>query len=240
MTTGLTYATAKTQLATMAVVDENDSNFLIVLPQAITYAENRLCRDLDFLQFSSAVTGNLVAGNRSLSLAAGTFVVLEQANIITPAGTTNPDGATASRNPCLPTTKEFLDAVYGSNITANRAMPRYFVPFNDNTFLFGPVPDSAYTVEFVGMIRPESLSATNTTTFISTYLPDLFIMATMIYLSAYQRNFGRQSDEPQMAQSYENQYQLLLKGATVEEARKKFEASGWTSNSPSVVATPTR
>jgi hypothetical protein len=66
------------------------------------------------------------------------------------------------------------------------------------------------------------------------------IMASMVYVSAYQRNFGRQSDDPAMAQSYEGQYQALLKGAAVEEARKKFEASGWSSQSPSPVATPSR
>jgi len=240
MTTGLTYATFKTQIATLAVVEEDNDAFLEILPQAITYAENRMCRDLDFLEFSDAVTATMVAGTRTVSLTAGTFVISEQANIITPSNVTNPDAATATRNPCLPTTKEFLDAVYGSSAVASRGMPRYFVPFNDNTFLFGPVPDAAYTVEIVGMTRPASLSATNTTTFISTYLPDIFIMAAMIYISGYQRNFGRQSDDPQMAVSYESQYQTLLKGASVEEARKKFEASGWTSNSPSPVATPTR
>ena len=65
-------------------------------------------------------------------------------------------------------------------------------------------------------------------------------MASMIYISAYQRNFGRQSDDPQMAQSYEAQYNALLKGAAVEEARKKFEAAAWSSQSPAVVATPSR
>ena len=65
-------------------------------------------------------------------------------------------------------------------------------------------------------------------------------MASMIFISGYQRNFGRQSDDPQMAQSYESQYLALLKGATVEEYRRKFQASGWTSNSPSPVATSGR
>jgi hypothetical protein len=84
------------------------------------------------------------------------------------------------------------------------------------------------------------MSSTNKTTFISLYLPDVFIMASMVYISGYQRNFGRQSDDPAMAQSYESQYQALLRGAAVEEARKKFEASGWTSQAPTAVATPSR
>jgi hypothetical protein len=62
----------------------------------------------------------------------------------------------------------------------------------------------------------------------------------MIYISAYQRNFGRANDDPQMAMTYESQYQALLKSAVVEEARKEFQASGWSSKSPAVAATPSR
>jgi hypothetical protein len=65
-------------------------------------------------------------------------------------------------------------------------------------------------------------------------------MASMIYVSGYQRNFGRANDDPQMAVSYEGQYKALMQGAMIEEARKKFQSSGWTSMSPSPVATPTR
>lgn len=245
MTTGLSYngSVAGTnsyvdQIATFAVVDvATDTNFATILPQMITYAENRIYRDLDFLFTSTSLTGyQLAAGSRSLTIPQGSLVVSEQINIITPAGVTNPDLGT--RNPCLPTTKEFLDAVYGS--AASAGIPQYFVPFNDNLFLFGPFPNDNYYVEIIGTYRPDSLSATNPTTFISLYLPDLFIMASMIYISAYQRNFGRMNDDPQMAVTYESQYQALLKGAGVEEARKKFEASGWSSQSPSPVATPSR
>jgi hypothetical protein len=256
MTTGLTYSTYVTQIATMAVVDQNDAAFQTILPQMITYAENRIYRDVDFLFTSTSlhgVTFVLTPGNRNLSFninlssnsdaATGTFVVSEQINLLTDASgnaasTTNPDACV--RVPLLPTTKEFLDAVYGSSLAANLAQPKYFVPFNDTLFYVGPVPDQAYPVEVVGTYRPNSLSATNTTTFISNYLPDVFIMASMIYISAYQRNFGRMNDDPQMAISYESQYQALLKGATVEEARKKFSSSGWSSQSPSPIATPSR
>jgi hypothetical protein len=125
-------------------------------------------------------------------------------------------------------------------LTANLSQPKYFVPFNETLFFVGPVPDQAYPVEVVGTFRPNSLSAANTTTFISLYLPDVFIMASMIYISAYQRNFGRANDDPQMAITYESQYQALLKTAIVEEARKKFDAAGWSSQSPATVATPSR
>jgi len=238
VTTGLTYTTYVDQIVTMAVIDSaTDANFVTILPSMITYAENRIYRELNFLQTSDSVTGyQFSTGSRSLTLPEGTFVVSEQINVITPAGTSNPDLGT--RTPLLPTTKEYLDAVYGAS--SYTGVPKYFVPFNDNVFLVGPFPDAAYYVEVVGTVRPASLSVSNTTTFISLYLPDLFIMASMIYISAFQRNFGRQSDDPAMAQSYEAQYQLLKQGAAVEEARKAFEASGWTSQAPAPVATPTR
>jgi hypothetical protein len=137
----------------------------------------------------------------------------------------------------LPTTKEFLDAVYGDSTVTG--VPCHYAPLNTTTILVGPYPSNAYTVEIVGTYRPDSLSAANASTWISTYLPDLFIMASMIYVSGYQRNFSASGNDPQMPVNYEAQYNALLKSAGAEEYRKKYEASGWTSKS-AAPATPTR
>tara|TARA_R110000868_G_scaffold59590_1_gene182879 strand:+ start:271 stop:987 length:717 start_codon:yes stop_codon:yes gene_type:complete len=237
MTTGLTYSQYVTEIATMAVVEPTDAAFLSILPQCITYAENRMYRELDFLFTSIANTSySCTVGTRSIAVPSGTFVVPEQINVITPSSVSNPDLGT--RVPLLPATKEFLDAVHGSGLSTGT--PKYFCPFDDYTFLVGPYPDAAYTVEIVGTIRPDSLSVSNPTTFISLYLPDLMIMASMVYISGYQRNFGRANDDPQMAVTYESQYQSLLKGAMMEESRKKFEAAAWSSQGPSAAASPTR
>jgi len=257
MTTGLSYdgsvagtSSFVTQIATMAVVDETDSAFLTVLPQAITYAENRICRDLDFMFTSVSNTSYSITQNsRTVTVPVanffpsdnGTLVVCEQINLLTPAGSVDPD--TSTRVPLLPTTKEFLDAVFGAS--SSTGQPKYFCPFGDGetnyTFLVGPYADLTYQIEIVGTYRPASLSSSNLTTFISLYLPDLMIMASMIYVSAYQRNFSSAaSNDPQMPVSYETQYQTLLKSAVVEEARKKQEGAAWSSQGPSSFATPTR
>lgn len=230
MTTGLTYTQYVDQIANLAIVPTTDPNFQTLIPQMITYAENRIYRDLDLLStvqtYNSAATAS---GVRTVSIPSGTFVTIQNVNALT---------NTNNRNPLLPVTKEFLDNVWGTSTGSD--LPKYFALLNDTTLIFGPWPNAIYPLEIIGTIRPDSLSPSNTTTFISLYLPDLFIMASMVFISAYQRNFGRQSDDPQMAQSYEAQYQTLLKGATVEEFRKKFESVGWTSMSPSPVAAPTR
>lgn len=252
-----------TQISTMAVVDATDPNFLAILPAMITYAENRIYREVDFLFSSISTTAYaLTTGNRQLSVPAGTFVVPEQINVLLPIGVTDPNAAI--RYPLLPTTKEFLDAAYGDY--SNLSMPKYFCPFDDYLFYVGPFPDQDYTVEIVGTYRPQSFGPSNadttgflasyaaavgspypnyanttTTTFISLYLPELFIMASMIYISAYQRNFSStMGNDPQMPITYETQYQALLKSALEEENRKKFEAAAWSSQGVSKFATPTR
>ena len=161
-----------TQMATMAVVSETDPAFVTILPQMIAYAELRMYRDLDFL-FTSTVTSaySLTAGSRTLNVdantfPAGTLVVPEQINVL--VGSNDPDLAT--RVPLLPTTKEFLDAVYGSSLTANRGQPKYFCPFDDYLFYVGPFPDQNYTVEIVGTYRPQSLGPSSSdTTFLTNY-----------------------------------------------------------------------
>jgi hypothetical protein len=227
------------QIATMAVVPVNDPNYQIIIPQMINYAELRMQRDLDFLStMTSNTTYSLTANTNILNIATGAFITLQTIQVQNSAGTITP---------LLPVTKEYLQNVWGSS--GSPGTPQLFAVYGGDaasggeTFqnvMFGPWADTSYNVILTGTIRAEPLSATNTTTYISVYLPDLMIMASMIYISAYQRNFGRMNDDPQMAQSYESQYQALKASAMVEESRKKFQAAAWSSMAPAPVASPTR
>lgn len=237
--TGLTYSTYVQQIATLAVVATNDTNFQTIIPSMIDYAELRIQRDLDFLSTQISNSGfQFTANNNTLSLPTSSFITLQTIEVINGSG---------ASTPLLPVTKEYIQNVYGSGSTAG--IPAYFAVYGGDTattgltsqnLIVGPPPASNYSVRVTGTVRSAPLSATNTATFISTYLPDLFIMASMIYISAYQRNFGRLNDDPQMAQTYESQYQVLKNSALVEENRKKYEAAAWTSYSPAPAATATR
>ena len=227
------------QISTMAVVPVTDTNFQIILPQMISYAELRMQRDLDFLSTQISNSNySLTAGNGTLTIPTSAFVVMETFEVI--------DGSGGSM-PLLAVGKEFIQNVYGTG--SSTGLPQYFAVYGGDSattgltsqnMIVGPIPDLNYAIRLTGAVRSAPLSASNTTTYISTYLPDMFIMASMIYISAFQRNFGRQSDDPQMAQSYESQYQILKDSALLEENRKKFEAAAWTSYSPAPAATPTR
>lgn len=233
----LTYAEYVTTVATMAVVDPANTSFLAILPNAIDYTELRIQRDLDLLAtVNSNTTFALTANQRALTFTQGTFVTIQDVNVLTPVGTSNPNAAT--RNPCLIVSKEYLDYTWPS--ASGAAVPNLAAPFNQNTLYFGPWPDQGYTVELVGTVRFTPLSASNTTNFLSTYFSDLYVQASLIYISQFQRQFGAAANDPQMPGSYEAQYQLLLKSANIEERRKMFQSVAWTSQSPSPVATPSR
>jgi hypothetical protein len=238
MTTGLTYSQYVNEIAILAVVSPTDPNLVEILPQMLTYAENRIYRDLDLLStVTSTSTSTTATNERVVTFPISDFITIQEVNVVTPVGVPTPNSG--ARIALLPVTKEWMNYNYPSSASA--ALPSYFAMFNQNTIILGPWPNGNYMVELVGTFRPASLSATNTATFVSTYLPDLLIMASMIYISGFQRNFSSTAaNDPGMPVNYETQYQTLLKGAMVEEARKKFQSGGWTSMSPAPVATPTR
>jgi hypothetical protein len=164
------------------------------------------------------------------------MVVVSEINVITPAGTSDPDSGT--RNALVPTSDEMLNSLWPG--VAGSTVPQYFAMVNQGSIIVGPWPAAAYQVEVVGTIRPAPLSASNTTTLLSWYFPDLFIAASMVRAAAYQQNYGSASDDPKMALTWESHFQDLLKGADVEEARKKFTGPGWSSNAPAPTVTPPR
>ncbi len=219
--TALTYNTYVSALSTEMVVPPSDANFLAILPTIITNAELRVYRELDILDATardSSSTFTLLTRNFTLPSASGTFIVCEQLNVITPAGTTDPELGT--RNPLIPASTDVLDALWPNS--TGSTLPTYFTLMGQDLVIVGPFPDQAYTVEVVGTIRPPSLSTSVATTPLSVFFPDIFLAASMVEAAAYQRNFGAMADDPKQAQSWEAHYQALVKDAKTEEARKKF------------------
>jgi len=56
----------------------------------------------------------------------------------------------------------------------------------------------------------------------------------------WQRDFGAQSDNPQTAQSWENQYQTTKQGVNIEELRKKAASASWSPYIPTPQANTER
>lgn len=241
----MNYSQIVTTLSTMTGIPEADANFVAVLPSTWAYADGRIYRELDMLvanvRDSSSSTA---ASNRNFNLptSVGTFLVVDGINIVTPAAT-GPESGT--RHPLIPVSRDFLDMTWPS--TTGATVPSYFAYISQDTYsggqtqvLFGPWPDDAYRVEVIGKIQPAVLSATNTNTYLTDNLPDLYIAACMVYLTGYERNFGSQADDPKAAMAWEHQYQMLRDSAGTWEARKRFSGASWTSKPVEPTAQPQR
>jgi hypothetical protein len=251
----LTWNGFVTNLANMAVVQTTttgnitvgvDPAFNTLLPTACSYSENRIQRDLNLLPMLTTGNYTLVPGLNILALGAADFVTVDTVGV----------QVNGALNPLLPVTKEWLQTCYGD--PSYLAQPTYFAMYGgdtatggqvNNNVLLGPYPDINYPALVTGTQRMSSLynSATQALansglTWISTWLPDLFLQAAMIPVMEFQRDFGASGSEndAQGPGTYEAQYQKLLNSAIVEEARKRFNAQAWSSQGPTPVATADR
>ena len=124
---GLTYATYVEQIATMAVVQETDVNYLTIVPSMIDYAELRMQRDLDFLstQISNS-SYSFTSGNNTLTIPTSSFVSLQTFEVIDGSG---------NSTPLLAIGKEYIQNVYGGGSTTG--LPKYFAVFGGDSATTG-------------------------------------------------------------------------------------------------------
>jgi hypothetical protein len=197
-----------------------DALFTAEFPSAISYAENRIYREMPALaERASNASVSTANGVRTISFASlnPPLLVPEQLNLI----------VAGSRIQFYRTSLDFLNAYWP--VTATVVTPsltsqygRYFTMQDAYTAIIAPTPDATYTAEIVGLFLPASLSATNTTTYLSNVYPELLTAGILVFLTgALTRNFGSQADEPQSAQSWEHQFQELLEAAKDEERRRR-------------------
>lgn len=227
----LTYTQYVAELALLGQFNATDTNFLANLPSCIDYATDRITRELNLLNtVTTNSTLTTTIGTRIVNLASlnPIFNVLQDINVLTPAGTTNPN--LGSRVPLTIQSRAFMNQVYGSSTVTG--VPQYFAMVTDQSIMVGPYPDQDYNLEIVGTVRPVPISPTNASNWISLYLPDLFLAASMIQMSAFKMNFGAESDDPQQAQSWEAQYTKLRDSAGVEDAMRKYYSTGWSQDLP--------
>lgn len=235
----LNYDSYVTTLANMFPISSADAGFLTFVPDNIRSAENRIYRDLDLVAVQvTDATALTSSGNRDFTLptGTGTFITVDQINLISPAGSLSSAGY---RQPLIPASPEYIDLTYPSG-PQSTGQPRFYGRRSDTLVILGPSPDRGYYLEVIGVQRPTPLSSGNSSTPLTQYVPDLFMAAAMVHAYSFMKDFGATTDNPQGAISWETQYQTLLRSAVIEQARAKFFGEGWTSESPSPIATPAR
>lgn len=232
---GYNYATYTSYLQTMIASISPDASFTTIEPMVIDYAEQRCYRDLNLL--STVIrdySTTLTASTRNAEVDTD-FVVVNQINLLTPAGSDQTNGI---RVPLTPSSLEMVDALWPGNGTTGQ--PDIYGMVDQWNLVVGPSPDGAYLLEVIGTQRPTPLSVSNPNTFLTDRLPDLFMAASMIFVSGYMRNFGTMASDPAMSMSWEEQYKQLLNSAESEEARKSYSAASWTARPVQPAAQPQR
>lgn len=227
----MNYSQFQTYIETLVVDQLPSANFTTIFPAAIQDAEDRIYRECDFLATRTVDSSvNFTAGNRQVTLPTQ-IIVVQGLAAITPSATTPNNG---TRNQLELVSLDFLDSCWP--VATQSSVPQYAALKDNTTVIVAPTPDLSYTLETTGIFRPAALSSTNTTTYISINFPDLMIAATMVFMSAYQRDFGASADDPKMAMSWEALYQDRKASTFAEEQRRKSYSEGWT---PFQVTAPT-
>lgn len=211
-----------------------DVNWNQLYPRAIEYVEQRLQTDIDLLTcYVTDNSGSLTPNQRAFTLptATVTFVVVTQLCAFV-GGVRQP--------PMLPASRDWLDWSYPSETALGvPSVPGFWTPFDTRKVLVGPAPDIAYPIEVLGTARVTPLSFTNTSNWLTTYLPDLYEAASVVWFAGYQRDYGTQSDDPKLAMSWETIYQDRLKKYDLENLRKQFRNVGFSSRQVNPVAQQT-
>ena len=215
------------------------TDFVTLYPQATSYAEQRIYRDLVPLNERTENTSlSTTTASRTINLtgASQTILTVESLAVVYPAGTTNP--ALGTRIHFNSATLDAIGLIWPQeSVTMDPStadwIGRYWAMLDDHTLVFCPTLNNAYTAIITGTFEPIAISASNPTTYLSAVYPDLFEAACMVFLcGGLLRNFGAQSEDPRQAQSWETQYQLLLKGAVTEEQRRRMQGAGWSQYVP--------
>jgi hypothetical protein len=156
----------------------------------IRQAEQRIYNSVQFPNFRKNQTGTLTADNKYLEaptdfLASYSLAVID-------------DG---SYEFLLNKDVNYIRAAYPS--PTDTGVPKYYAQFDDNTFILGPTPDAAYTVELHYFFYPESIVTASTT-----WLGDNFDSALLYgsLLEAYTYMKG----EPDVIANYNKRYEEAM------------------------------
>lgn len=240
----MTYADLIVALGVYTQQEVADPSFTAATPTFITLAEQRILRRLDL----AASSGE----NKSLSTSIGGKVL----DLSGMTGQTVSDGtplaypfpvvveAIAARVgprwiPFQLVSLDFLNLVWPDD--ALQAPPAvgfaYYVMQDNQTALLAPTPDAAYPLRIGGQWRPAGISASNQTTWLSVFLPDVLIAAVILEAMLYQRDLG-DPQNPQGVAVWQAKYEDAIKSAATEEAVKKGLGPSFQPFMPAPLANP--
>jgi hypothetical protein len=165
-------------------------------------AENRILRDIDLDYFKKEMAGQVTSGNKFLA---------------------SPSDLLTHRYLMLTVDDEqvFLDFRDTSFMKeywpdgSSTGTPKYYAVWDQDTFYLAPTPDENYDAEIGYIYRPEQLSSTNTTTWISSNAPEALLYACLIQAYSYTKG------PAEMLGYFSQSYQQALQGLGMEQQGRR-------------------
>ena len=158
----------------------------------IRQAEQRIYNSVQFPNFRKNQTGTTTASNKYLE-APVDFLASYSMAVINPT--------TSEYEYLLNKDVNYIRAAYPGPSTTG--IPKYYAQFDNNTFILGPTPDAAYTVELHYFYYPESIVTASTT-----WLGDNFDSA-LLY-GALCEAYTYMKGEPDVLANYTKRYEEAM------------------------------
>jgi len=166
-----TYSDLKTSIAGYLA----RSDLTTQIPDFITFAENRLRRELRIRQMLKSVTTATVSGDNTIEIPSD-FLQVRDFVVMT--------------NPIQPLSYSSPSALSNDPRASEVGVPlSYTILAND--FQVSPSPDGIYTVKMLYFAAPAYLSSSNTTNVFLTTAPDALLYASLIEAEPYLMNDAR-------------------------------------------------
>ena len=178
-----------------------------IVNDLIRDAELRIMRDIDVDANKKYVTAQVVSGTRFIDTPADTMII-RSAQIV------DSDGVGAADN------REFLqwrDSSFMSefNPTNAQGVPKYYSWWDNDTIVLAPTPNATYTIQLNYILKPETLSSTNTQTYISQNFPNGLLYACLVEAFSFLKGPN------DLLQLYEGKYKQVLEGFSIEQMGRR-------------------
>jgi hypothetical protein len=149
-------------------LEDDFDDFTSQVPTLIGLGEQRLLDDLDLSIFDITDTAKTTTQGQA---------TLSKPSDIISVRTLQVDGT--------PLEERSFDYIEDYNAGAAQGKPKYFNEQSDTEVVLAPIPDQSYATTFRGSARPDALSDSNQTTWLSEKFGDTLLYACLIEAERY-------------------------------------------------------
>jgi len=153
-------------------VEDPSDEFQEHIDEIISLGHTRLVKDLDLEIFKTTATGTFTAGNQlitkpsdAVSVKTLTYVIGARTYFVNPRS------------------DEYLDQYWPNS--NQRGDPKHYSEFNETSLRVCPTPVSTYSWKMRYIVRPESLTSSTTTSFLSTHAGAPLLYACLLEAEAF-------------------------------------------------------